>query len=153
MKFTFAIVAVLATAAAPAFAVGDAAKGEMVFKQCQTCHTVADPDGKVLAGKNAKVGPNLYGIIGRPAASYPDFKYGEGIIAAGAAGLVWDEDKIAVYTQDPTKFLDEFTGNPKLKSKMAFKLKKPEDGANVAAYLASLSPAAAPAADAASTSP
>lgn len=145
MKLRLAMIAVLATAAAPAFAAGDATKGEAVFKQCQTCHAVVDPDGNVLAGKNSKVGPNLYGIIGRPAASYPEFKYGDGIIAAAEAGLIWDEEKIAAYVMDPTKFLDEFTGNPKLKSKMQFKLKKPEDGANIAAYLASLSPATAPA--------
>ncbi|MEI6097208.1 MAG: c-type cytochrome [Alphaproteobacteria bacterium] len=145
MKFHLAILAVLATAAAPAFAAGDAAKGEAVFKQCQTCHMVADPTGKVIAGKGAKIGPNLYSIIGRPAASYPEFKYGAGITAAGAAGLIWDEEKIATYLMDPTKYLDEFTGDPTLKSKMAFKLKKAEDGANVAAYLASLSPATPPA--------
>ncbi|MFN7596378.1 MAG: c-type cytochrome, partial [Cereibacter sp.] len=59
-----------------------------------------------------------------------------------AKGLVWDEANLTVYVQDPTKFLDEFTGNPKLKSKMVFKVKKEEDAANVAAFLASLSPAA-----------
>ncbi len=78
----------------------------------------------------------------RPA-SVEGFKYGDGIIEAAAKGLVWDEEKITVYVQDPTKFLDEFTGNPKLKSKMAFKVKKEADAANVAAFLASLSPAAA----------
>ena len=69
------------------------------------------------------------------------FKYGDGIIAAAAKGLIWDEEKITTYVQDPTKFLDDFTGDPKLKSKMAFKLKKPDDAANVAAFLASVSPA------------
>jgi cytochrome c len=144
MKLKLALIAVLATAAVPAFAAGDATKGEAVFKQCQTCHAVVDPDGKLIAGKG-KIGPNLYGVINRPAASYPEFKYGPGIMAAGAAGLIWDEDKIATYVMDPTKFLDEFTGDATLKSKMAFKLKKAEDGANVAAYVASLSPATAPA--------
>ncbi len=154
MKTSFAIIALLAISAAPAFAAGDAEAGKKVFNQCQTCHTVTDPSGTVLAGKSAKVGPNLYGVIGRPAASYEGFKYGDGIIAARDAGLVWDEEKIAVYTQDPTAFLDEFTGNPKLKSKMAFKLKKPQDGADVAAFLASLAPPAADAAaPAATTSP
>jgi cytochrome c len=145
MKYQLA--AILALIAAPAFAqeapTGDAAAGEKVFAKCQTCHVVANEAGEVLAGKNAKTGPNLYGIIGRPAAAYEGFKYGDGIIEAAAKGLVWDEANITVYVQDPTKFLDEFTGNPKLKSKMAFKVKKEEDAANVAAFLASLSPAAA----------
>ncbi|MCX7889316.1 MAG: cytochrome C [Rhodobacteraceae bacterium] len=132
-----ALAAGLAAAAAlPAAAAGDPAAGETVFKQCQTCHVVQAPDGTFLAGKAGKTGPNLYGVVGRAAASYPDFRYGDGITAAAAAGLVWDEEKIATYVQDPTAFLDSFTGDPKLKSKMSFKLRKPEDAANVAAFLA-----------------
>jgi cytochrome c len=142
MNYTLTAAMILSLSTGAAMAAGDAEAGKKVFNQCQTCHVVAAPDGTVLAGKNAKTGPNLYAIIGRPAASFPDFKYGEGIIAAKDAGLVWDEEKLAVYVQDPTKFLDEFTGNPKLKSKMVFKLKKEEDAANVAAFLASLQPAA-----------
>jgi cytochrome c len=143
MKSTLTALSILAASSGMALAAGDAEAGKKVFNQCQTCHVVADAEGNVLAGKNAKTGPNLYGIIGRPAASVEGFKYGDGIIEAAAKGLVWDEEKITVYVQDPTKFLDEFTGNPKLKSKMAFKVKKEADAANVAAFLASLSPAAA----------
>jgi cytochrome c len=142
MKYTITALTILAASGGMAFAAGDAEAGKKVFNQCQTCHVVADADGNVLAGKNAKTGPNLYGIIGRPAASYEGFKYGEGIQEAAAKGLVWDEEKITTYVQDPTGFLDEFTGNPKLKSKMVFKVKKEDDAANVAAFLASLSPAA-----------
>lgn len=142
MNYTLTAALVLSLSGGAALAAGDAEAGKKVFNQCQTCHVVADADGNVLAGKNAKTGPNLYGIIGRPAASYPDFKYGEGIIAAKDAGLVWDEEKLVTYVQDPTKFLDDFTGNPKLKSKMVFKLKKEADAQNVAAFLASLQPAA-----------
>ncbi len=141
MKSALTALSILAASSGMALAAGDAEAGKKVFNQCQTCHVVAAPDGTVLAGKNAKVGPNLYGIINRPAASYEGFKYGEGITAAAAKGLIWDEEKITTYVQDPTKFLDDFTGDPKLKSKMAFKLKKPDDAANVAAFLASVSPA------------
>lgn len=150
MKVSLITIAILAAATSPVFAAGDVEAGKKVFNQCQTCHTVTDPSGAVLAGKGAKVGPNLYGVVGRPAASVEGFTYGDGIKAAAAKGLVWDEEKIAVYTQNPTKFLDEFTGDPKLKSKMAFKLAKPADGVNVAAFLASLAP---PAAGATTTSP
>jgi cytochrome c len=141
MKSALTALSILAASSGMALAAGDAEAGKKVFNQCQTCHVVAAPDGTVLAGKNAKVGPNLYGIMNRPAAAVEGFKYGEGILAAAAKGLVWDEEKITAYVQDPTKFLDEFTGDPKLKSKMAFKLKKPEDAANIAAFLASVSPA------------
>lgn len=143
MKLTLTALAFAAVAAVPAFAAGDVEAGKKVFNQCQTCHSVVDPDGNVLAGKNAKTGPNLYGVIGRAAASYPDFKYGDGIKALGATGFVWTEEDLAVYVQDPTKFLDERSGDAKAKSKMMFKLKKPDDAANVAAFLASLAPAPA----------
>ena len=142
MKYTITALTILAASSGMALAAGDAEAGTKVFNQCQTCHVVADADGNVLAGKNAKTGPNLYGIIGRPAASYEGFKYGEGIQEAAAKGLVWDEEKITAYVQDPTAFLEEVTGDGKAKSKMVFKVKKEEDAANVAAFLASLSPVA-----------
>ena len=147
MKFNLAILAVLATAAAPAFAAGDATKGEAVFKQCQTCHIVADGDGKLLAGKGAKIGPNLYGVFGRTAGTYEGFKYGDSIKAAGAAGLVWDEAHFVEYVQNPATFLKTYLGKPAV-AKMAFKVKDAATAEDVYAYLAQFSPAAAaPAAD------
>jgi len=139
MKLTLAILAVLATAAAPAFAAGDATKGEAVFKTCQTCHAVVDPDGKVLAGKG-KVGPNLYGVVGRQAGSYEGFKYGESIVAAGAAGLVWDEATLVEYVQGPAAFLKKQLGGPAV-AKMQFKVKDAASAADVYAYLAQFGPA------------
>lgn len=141
MKLTLTAIALAALSAAPALAAGDVEAGKKVFNQCQTCHSAVAPDGTVVAGKGSKTGPNLYGVVGRAAASYPDFKYGDGIKELGATGYVWTEEDIAVYVQDPTKFLDEKTGDKKAKSKMMFKLKKAEDAANVAAFLASLAPA------------
>lgn len=147
MKFSMSIVAAAILLAAPAFAEGDAAKGERVFNQCQTCHVVANEAGEVLAGRNAKTGPNLFGVVGRTAGTYPDFEYGESIVAAGAGGLIWDEAQLMTYLADPTKFLKEVTGDSSARSMMAFKLRKEEDAANVVAYIASLAPAveAAPA--------
>lgn len=143
MKLTLTTLALTGLLAAPVFAAGDVEAGKKVFNQCQTCHAVVDPDGNVLAGKNAKTGPNLYAVVGRAAASYPEFKYGDGIKELGAKGYVWTEADIATYVQDPTKFLKEQTGDDKAKSKMMFKVKKPDDAANVAAFLASLAPAPA----------
>lgn len=148
MKLSHLALGLALLTAAPAFA-QDAENGKKVFNQCQTCHVVADADGNVLAGKNAKTGPNLYGIIGRTAGTYEGFKYGESLVAAGAAGVVWDEALLVEYVQDPVAFLKAKTGDDKAKSKMSFKLKKPEDAADVAAFLASLSPA--PAAEGAAT--
>lgn len=140
MKLKLTLIALLATSA-PAFAAGDAAKGEAVFKQCQTCHIVADAEGKVLAGKAAKTGPNLYGVVGRTAGTYPEFKYGDDMLAAGAKGLVWDEVLMAEYLADPSAFLKKTLDDKGAKGKMQFKVKKAEDAQNVVAYIASLAPA------------
>jgi cytochrome c len=129
----------------PLLAAGDAVMGEKLFSQCQTCHVVVNGDGAVLAGRNAKTGPNLYGVIGRAAGTYEGFKYGASIVEAGAAGLIWDETTLATYIQDPTAFLKETLGNSKARGKMRFKVKKEADAADLAAFLATFSPEAAPA--------
>ncbi len=131
--------------AAPAFAedvTGDAAAGEKVFAKCQTCHVIADADGKVLGGKNAKTGPNLYGVPGRVAGSMEGFNgYGDSLVAVGATGFVWDEASFVEYVADPAKFLKAKLGDNSARTKMSFKLPKAEDAKNVYAYIASLSPA------------
>ena len=127
--------------AAPALAqdmAGDPAEGEQAFRQCQTCHVVADADGNVLAGRAAKTGPNLYGVIGRQAGTAEDFAYSDELVAAGEAGLVWDEATIVEYLQDPTAFLRSHSGNSSARSKMTFRVRSEEDAANLAAYIASL---------------
>jgi cytochrome c len=141
MNYTLTAALILSLTGGAALAAGDAEAGKKVFNQCQTCHVVADADGNILAGKNAKTGPNLYGLIGRAAATVPDFKYGDGIIAAGAAGLVWDETNLVAYVQDPQAVLEEVTGDSKVRSKMTYKIKKELDAQNVVAFLASLQPA------------
>ena len=94
--------------------------------------------------KGGKTGPNLYGVIGRAAGTYPEFKYGESIVALGASGFAWTEADIVEYVADPAKFLKARLGDDKAKSKMSFKLNNETDAANVAAFLATFS--AAPAA-------
>lgn len=119
---------------AAAFA-GDAAKGEAEFKKCKSCHSITAADGTAIV-KGGKTGPNLFGVVGRPIASVPDFKYGDGILATGATGAVWDEASIAEYVVDPAAFLKRVTGDDKAKTKMTFKLTKGAD--DMAAYLATL---------------
>ncbi len=141
MNVKLSVFAAAIALAQPAFAAGDAAKGEAAFKQCQTCHTVADETGKVLAGKGQKTGPNLYGLFGRTAGSLEGFKYGESIVAGGAAGLVWNEAEFVAYVQDPNKFWQDKLGDKKAKSKMMFKVKNAETAADLYAYLSQFSPA------------
>lgn len=124
--------------AAPVLA-GDPKAGAEIFKKCKACHTITAPDGTDVV-KGGKVGPNLYGVVGRQIGTAEGFKYGDGTIKAGADGTKWDEAMIADYVVDPSKWLETKTGDATLKSKMTFKLAT--GGADVAAYLASVAPAA-----------
>lgn len=130
------VLSVLALAT-PALA-ADIANGEKEFGKCKSCHMVVAPDGTAIV-KGGKTGPNLYGVIGR-AAGAEDFKYGASLKAAGEKGLVWDTENFAAYVVDPAKFLKEYLGDSKAKSSMTFKLKK--GGEDIAAWLASVAPAA-----------
>lgn len=133
-----AAVAASAIAAMPAFAAGDPEKGAKAFNQCQTCHVVVNDAGETLAGRAAKTGPNLYNVIGRKAGSLDGFKYGPSIVAAGEAGLVWDEATFVTYVQDPAKFLKDTLGDSKARSKMTFKVRKASDAEDLYAFLTSL---------------
>jgi cytochrome c len=115
---------------------GDAAAGESVFRQCSSCHVIANGD-EVLAGRG-KTGPNLYGVLGRQAGTLAGYKYGDSIVAAGEAGLVWDEEKFLEYVADPKKFLQTELDDSKARSKMTFRLRK--GGEDVWAYIVSLGP-------------
>ena len=128
-----AVPAVLSLAL-PALAAGDPAKGEADFKKCKACHAIVADDGTEIV-KGGKTGPNLYGVVGRAAGS-TDFAYSDGMKAAGAAGVVWDEPQLLAYLADPTAFLKDKTGDASAKSKMAFKLSKGAE--DIAAYLASV---------------
>ena len=121
--------------AGPALAAGDAAKGEKTFRMCKACHSITGPDGKEIA-RGGRVGPNLYGVIGRKAASEPGYNYGPGLKEAGAKGLVWNEENLAEYVKDPSEFIEKFTGDHAARSKMTFRLRR--GGEDVAAYLASV---------------
>lgn len=123
-KFVIAVAAALSAMSTGAFAEGDAAKGEKVFKKCKACHEVAKE-------KN-KVGPHLVGIIGRQAASVDGYKYGKGITEAAEKIGEWDEAKLMEYLADPKAYIGG-------KSKMTFKLKKEDQRKDVTAYLVSLS--------------
>lgn len=104
-----------------AFAEGDAAKGEKKFKsKCKSCHTW-DEGGK------HKIGPNLFGVVGRPVAS-TDFKKYQGLSAEDG---VWDEATLDKWLANPKKF------NGK-KTKMVAKTKKEKDRNNIIAFLKTL---------------
>lgn len=69
----------------------DLARAKAQFlSSCGVCHTAEN-------GEANRQGPNLYGIIGRPAASRPDFKYSE---ALKTSGFVWDEAMLDRWIED-----------------------------------------------------
>ena len=143
MKLSLATTAILGLLAAPALAEshasGDAAAGEKAFNKCKSCHAIVDAEGNAIT-KGGKTGPNLFGLPGATAGTVADFsRYKDGIVAAGEAGLVWDEENLAEYIKDPKAFLQSTLDDSGAKSKMTFKMKK--GGEDVAAYLATFSSA------------
>ncbi|HKK86722.1 MAG TPA: cytochrome C [Roseovarius sp.] len=129
MKKLLTATASMLALAAPALAEGDAAKGEKDFRQCKACHMIQSPDGEMIV-RGGRVGPNLYGVIGRTAGSVEDFRYSKDHAALADEGVVWDEENIVEYMTDPSEFIGG-------RSKMTFKLRK--GGENIAAYLATFS--------------
>ncbi len=96
----------------------DIEAGKRLYNPGKACH-------ELEAGKN-QLGPSLAGIFGRKAGAIEEFKqYSE---ALKTSGVVWDDEAIDKYLADPRGFIK---GN-----RMAFPgLKRPEDRANVIAYI------------------
>jgi cytochrome c len=114
------------TAAAPAtanfetlLASADPAAGEKVFGKCKACHNAEK------GGAN-QVGPNLWGVIGRPIAQHEGFSYSQAL--SSHAGATWTYDELNSYLTSPKAWAPG--------TKMTFAgLNKPEERANVIAYL------------------
>ena len=70
---------------------GDATAGATVFKQCAACHAVGP-------GAKNRVGPELNGLIGRPASTAPGYNYSP---AMKNSGLTWDVATFEKYINDP----------------------------------------------------
>lgn len=96
----------------------DPAKGADVFKKCAACHTV-DKGGK------SGTGPNLWGALGKPHGHVPGFAYSDALKAVPG---VWDWDSMSAWLKSPKAYAKG--------TKMTFAgLSKPEDRANIIAYL------------------
>ncbi len=120
------LAASLVVPASAAWAEGDPVAGANTFKLCAACHNATD-------AKN-KVGPTLMGVVGRPVASVEGFKYSKAMTEFGADGKVWTEELLAQYLPKPRELVKGTT--------MSFAgVKKPEDVANLIAYLKNPPPA------------
>ena len=115
-----ALAAVMALASTSAIASGDVKKGKKVFNKCKACHAIE--------AKEKRVGPTMFGIVGRDAGTLKGFKFSK---AMKASGITWDDANLNEYLKKPRKFVP--------KTKMCFAgLKKDADRANVIAYLKTL---------------
>jgi cytochrome c len=72
----------------------DPAAGQRVFNQCRACHTIDQ------GGRNG-VGPNLYGMFGRPAGAVQGFRYSSDMQAKAAGGLTWTDETLRAYVTNP----------------------------------------------------
>lgn len=96
---------------------GDLARGQRIFAQCATCHSLDQ-------GVN-RVGPSLHGIIGRPAGQVPGFRYSE---ANRNSGITWTEQELFTYLENPRARIPGTI--------MAFVgLRNPQQRADVIAYI------------------
>lgn len=87
------------------------------FAACHACHVVQKD------GRNG-VGPNLYGVAGRPAASLPGFNYSA---ALKASKLRWDDQTLDAFIAAPTKKVPG--------TRMAIGMADPAKRAQIIAYL------------------
>jgi cytochrome c len=109
------------TAISPLLASADAAAGEVVFKKCAACHTIAQ------GGEN-KTGPNLWEIVNRPVASHEGFSYSAAMREHVSVDATWTYEALNKFLHGPKKYVAG--------TAMGFAgLKKDTDIANVLAYL------------------
>ena len=99
----------------------DPAAGEKIFKaQCAICHTV-------VAGEN-RIGPTLYGVVGRPAGSVPGFNY---TADHKKLGVTWDAATLDKYLTNPRAMVPDT-------SMVYAGLKDDAERADLVAYLETL---------------
>jgi cytochrome c len=99
----------------------DAALGQKVFKQqCNICHDVAP--GRI------RVGPSLFGVVGRKAGTMDGYHYSD---ANRSSGITWDQPNLDKYLMDPRSLVPG--------TKMTFAgVKNDEERQSLIAYLATL---------------
>ena len=106
----------------PLLAKADAAKGQADTKVCQACHNFEK-------GAGPKVGPPLWGVVGRPIASIAGFNYSDSVKAMGGN---WTYEEIFKFLKQPKALASgtkmSFPGEP-----------DPQKRADILAYLQTLS--------------
>jgi len=77
------------------FASTSSAEGEKVFKKCAACHSISKGGGN-------KIGPALWGVIGRMAGSVSDYKYSK---AMASHGKVWSFNEMNSFLIRPKDWI------------------------------------------------
>lgn len=78
-------------------AAADLAKGEEQHKKCLQCHNF-DSGGANMQG------PNLFGVVGRPVASHPGFKYSSGKGSLTELGGEWTFERLDHFIERPKAY-------------------------------------------------
>jgi cytochrome c len=71
-----------------------AERGAQIAKQCEICHNVEE-------GQGPKVGPDLYGVVGRKIASSPGFNYSEALKSKNGN---WDFNTLNTWLTKPSAY-------------------------------------------------
>ncbi|MEM8986561.1 MAG: c-type cytochrome [Pseudomonadota bacterium] len=100
--------------------------GSRSAKKCAACHNFEQ------GGPNL-TGPNLWGLVGRDIGSKDGFRYSAALQGIGGA---WTYENLYSFVENPQTLANG--------SAMVLKIRKPEERANIIAYLASLTPDAPP---------
>jgi len=109
--------------AVPLLASADVAEGEKGFRKCVSCHSIE-------AGGGNGTGPALHGIVGKAKAQVAGFSYSNALAEMGG---VWSYENLDAFLRKPKDYVKG--------TKMSFAgIKKPEDRAEVIAYLAANTP-------------
>jgi cytochrome c len=106
---------------------GDPVAGERMFRQCGACHQLGE-------GQH-RVGPSLHGVLGRQAGTAEGFRYSPDLVALGEVGVVWDEELLDEYLEDPVEFLKEMLGKPRVATRMPNKFPREQMRRDIIAYL------------------
>jgi len=106
------------------FASVSASEGASVFKKCAACHTINQ------GGAN-KIGPALWGVLGRKAGSVSGYKYSKAITAYGK---VWTFDEMNGFLTKPKDWIKgtkmSFAGLKNEKERAAIILYMNENSSN-----------------------
>ena len=105
----------------------DAGAGEAKARACTSCHDFT-------SGGADRLGPNLFGVVGRDIAARTGFAYSSAMTAEQGA---WTYDRLFAYLASPARSVPG--------TKMSFSgMRRPEDRAAVIKYLATLGGSAPP---------